>query len=471
MKLFWKVFLSTIAIVVVTFGAGGFLLIDSQFRSSLRREVQLAQDENYAFRYSLNASIQNVLLNEETASQVISNAAQSMQFGASGRSSTLCILDAKDKRIYSNGILQLVPAVAIDSVPEGMSGWQIQTTDGRHYVHIACPMTFQGISFSIENFRDISELFQNRDIQYASYQQLMAVLIAINGVLLFLITAWLLMPVKWLSGVARQMANGSFDKRVKVRGRDEISQLARDFNAMAEHVQRYIAELTDASRRQEDFVASFAHELKTPLTSMIGYADMLRSKNLSNEQMILSADYIFQEGRRLEKLALKLMDLIVLKKHDIALRRVDTAQLIQLAGAVIQPALSDAGIALHISAESVVLLIEPDLMKTVLINLLDNARKALDGRGDIWLSGRRTQRGYAIIVSDNGKGIPQEELTRITEAFYMVDKSRARAQGGAGLGLAICSEIIKLHGAKLRFASVPGQGTKATVMLNGGEEA
>ena len=248
-------------------------------------------------------------------------------------------------------------------------------------------MTFQGIPFSIENFRDISGLFQNRDIQYASYQKLMAVLIAINGVLLFFITAWLLAPVKWLSQAARQMANGSFDKRVKVRGRDEISQLARDFNAMAEHVQLYIAELTDASRRQEDFVASFAHELKTPLTSMIGYADMLRSKHLSNEQMILSADYIFQEGRRLEKLALKLMDLIVLRKRDIALRRVDAAQLIQSAGAVIQPALSNAEIALHVSAESAVLLIEPDLMKTVLINLLDNARKALDGRGDIWLSG------------------------------------------------------------------------------------
>ena len=126
MKLFWKVFLSTIAIVVVTFGAGGFLLIDSQFRSSLQREVQLAQDENYAFRYSLNASIQNVLLNEQTAHQVISNAAQSMQFGLSDTSSTLCILDAKGKRIYSNGFLQLVPGAAIDSVPEGMSGWQIQ---------------------------------------------------------------------------------------------------------------------------------------------------------------------------------------------------------------------------------------------------------------------------------------------------------------------------------------------------------
>ena len=95
----------------------------------------------------------------------------------------------------------------------------------------------------------------------------------------------------------------------------------------------------------------------------------------------------------------------------------------------------------------------------------------MDGPGLIQLEGFSEPDGYCIRVSDNGKGIPEEELGRITEAFYMVDKSRSRAQGGAGLGLALCQRIIGLHGGSLEIQSMPGLGTQATVRLKGGGEA
>ena len=108
-------------------------------------------------------------------------------------------------------------------------------------------------------------------------------------------------------------------------------------------------------------------------------------------------------------------------------------------------------------------------MSTVCINLLDNARKAIDEgqKGEISLLGRRCDDGYEILVIDNGCGMEQEELAKITEAFYMVDKSRSRKKGGAGLGLAVCSEILRLHGGLLEFVSQPGQGTCARVWLRG----
>ena len=86
------------------------------------------------------------------------------------------------------------------------------------------------------------------------------------------------------------------------------------------------------------------------------------------------------------------------------------------------------------------------------------------------LEGRRTPAGYRITVTDQGRGIPEEELDKITEAFYMVDKSRSRAQGGAGLGLALCRRIVELHGGELEIESEPGRGTRVRVHLNGGEE-
>ena len=111
------------------------------------------------------------------------------------------------------------------------------------------------------------------------------------------------------------------------------------------------------------------------------------------------------------------------------------------------------------------MLVEPDLMKTVLLNLLDNGRKAVEKEGTLQLLGKKESGGYAFYVKDSGKGIPKEEISRITEAFYMIDKSRARQQGGAGLGLSICAEIVKRHGGTLEFDSEKGLGTTVKVFL------
>ena len=108
-------------------------------------------------------------------------------------------------------------------------------------------------------------------------------------------------------------------------------------------------------------------------------------------------------------------------------------------------------------------------MKTVLLNLMDNGRKAMEEGGLLYLLGRKEKKGFAFYVQDTGKGMPGEELSRITEAFYMVDKSRARRQGGAGLGLSICAEIVKRHGGDLSFQSIPGKGTLVRVWLPSGD--
>ena len=158
----------------------------------------------------------------------------------------------------------------------------------------------------------------------------------------------------------------------------------------------------------------------------------------------------------------------MLDRQDFPLRGVAMDAFLRQVGGAMRPALESQGIRLTVRAAAAEIPLEADLMKTVCMNLLDNARKAMEDGGSVTLEGRTEEGGYCIRVTDTGKGIPREELSRVTEAFYMVDKSRARAQGGAGLGLALCSRIVELHGGRLEIESRLDEGTCVRIHLKGG---
>ena len=221
----------------------------------------------------------------------------------------------------------------------------------------------------------------------------------------------------------------------------------------AEELEGEIKLLEEAADRREEFIASFAHELKTPLTAIIGYADMLRSREMSPKNRFTAAGYIFSEGKRLEALSLKLMEIIVSGKQGIERRKFDAPYFIREVAAVTVPSLAADGMTLDMRWEPGEVEIEP-------------SRKGQT----VELYGKRAEDGYAFYVRDHGRGMKKEDLSRITEPFYMIDKSRSRAQNGAGLGLALCQRIAELHGTTLEYESEPGQGTTVRVFLKGGAQ-
>ena len=249
-----------------------------------------------------------------------------------------------------------------------------------------------------------------------------------------------------------------------------LAREARDARRHSAELTGEMKNLAETAERREEFIASFAHELKTPLTAIIGYADMLRSREMTPKNRFTAAGYIFSEGKRLESLSLKLMEIIVSGKQGIERRRFDAPYFIREVAAVTVPSLANDGMTLDMRWEQGEVWIEPDLFKTLMINLIDNARKASRRGQTIEFFGKRTENGYAFYVQDPGRGLKKEDLSRITEPFYMIDKSRSRAQNGAGLGLALCQRIAELHGTQLEFESEPGKGTTVRVELEGVEE-
>lgn len=330
----------------------------------------------------------------------------------------------------------------------------------------------------IENLENISDIYQTREVNYHRFQMILLAVSVVSGSLLLLFSAHLTKPLKRLSVAAAEIGNGRFDKRVKTSGSTEIRSLTKSFNCMAEYVEKYIKELQEENRRREDFVNNFTHELKTPLTSIIGYADLLRSYDAGFEKRRQFAEYIYHEGTRLETLALHLMDLIVLQKQEFDLKPVHMKYFFVELEKTLLFVMEKYHTTLHIRCDFGMAVMEKDLMATLVYNLVDNGCKAMAGNemanktADIYVLGYMQDRYYEIVVKDTGIGIEEEELLKITEPFYMVDKSRARTMGGAGLGLALCREIAKIHGSNLNIVSKKGKGTEISVYLKtGGEEA
>lgn len=241
--------------------------------------------------------------------------------------------------------------------------------------------------------------------------------------------------------------------------------LAADFNWMANEMNQQMQKLQNEVQRQEEFTAAFAHELKTPLTSIIGYADTIRQMELSQEEIDMCANYIYNQGKRLQSLSYKLLDMAMVEQQKLIWKRFSAMELMKEIVQMIKPMLDEKQIQLNLKLQNGTIYGDKELLSSLFINLLDNARKASEQGSMIRMTGTSVFDGYMIVIEDQGRGMSAEELSRITEAFYMADKSRSRKEGGAGLGLALCQKILELHRGNWQFESEPGHGTKITVRL------
>lgn len=279
----------------------------------------------------------------------------------------------------------------------------------------------------------------------------------ITMLVLFIILRHILQPLQELNETTKRLAEGNYDQRVVIRRKDEIGQLEESFNKMAEAVETSTRSLEESERRKTLFMGNLTHELKTPMTAISGYAQTLLSTKISRENQEVALLYIYEECGRLERLSKKMMKLLELDQ-DESLVFVDTpvSRLFEAAAKSCEVILREKQMTLECIEHGEHFPMELDLMTDVLINLIDNGIKASDSGGKIIL------RAYdnCIEVQDFGQGIPAEEQEKIMEPFYMVDKSRSRKSGGAGLGLALTAMIAKRHNISIRIDSKEGEGTR-----------
>lgn len=264
-------------------------------------------------------------------------------------------------------------------------------------------------------------------------------------------------PLQELANASERVAAGHYDQRVPVTGPSEVRAVAEAFNNMTEEVQR-------TQQAQHDFLANVSHDLKTPLTSIRGYSQAIMDGAANNP--VQAAHIIYDEAGRLNRMVTELTDLARLQAGRLSLEMVeiDVGQITAAVSERLMIVARDKGITFDVSAAPMPpVLGDGDRLAQVLMNLIGNAIKYTPAGGRIHVETRVTNGGVDVVIRDNGIGIPADELPRIFERFYQVDKARG-PERGTGLGLAIAHEIVQAHGGRLDVASA-GVGRGATFSL------
>lgn len=475
MKLWQKIFLSSLMLIILTVNIVSVIILNNSHKLLVEREQSHAVNEHeYSKATFINAVTYEKLITGELALNTYKITLIAIDIVSESKLST-AIYNSDGKMVARNTTDELNAVIrdkfitAIDTTGEEY-GMAVFTVKDKHIMLIGSAVKVEGMTYFLVTASDISEIYTMKEQQSDFIRQVSIGASAIVSLILLIMTIVLLRPLKKLNIYTKAIAGGKYNMRIKRNGSLEFCQLADNMNSMAKAVQSHAQKLENVAEARQTFIANLAHEMKTPLTSILGFADLLRiKKNISDDDRMEYAGTIVEETKRLRSLSGKLMELITLGGTDIEKNPVSLPKLITETKTALTPLLDKNKVSLVCNYEDITISADEELFKSLLYNIIENAVKASPMGEKIVLNCAMYEGDAVITITDFGIGMSREDMQRVFEPFYMVDKSRSRKAGGAGLGLALCAEIAKLHNTVLEIDSKLGEGTTIFITISGGE--
>lgn len=479
MKFRYKVLIINLTLLSISLGIIGYLMIRKNFALAQNTQLQNAIVENNLVQSSVEYELLQVLNSENyNIEEELTQIGERVAGGMMAANSSFYIKYGNEYVYSGDGNEAGISEELFSNLDTGGKNYLISREEGAHYIYVTSYSNVDEKSLCIISKRDISESYLLMDQEIVYFRFLIIGILMAASLIMYGVSRYLTKPLEKLNRVSDEIAEGHYDTRIEVKTNDEVGLLAEKFNHMAGAVSEHVEELNDMIRRRDQFVADFTHEIKTPMTTIIGYADTMRSMELPREEEIMSLNYIFSEGKRLEAMSGKLFELIYLKQNGIEKLPLHTEDLGREIVRIVSPALEKKQIRLTTEIEPAIIRGNPELLVTVFINLIDNARKASKEHSTIAFTGHsvlgteeavgaeRKCCGYEFSVTDHGVGMSADDVEKICDEFYMVDKSRSRREGGAGLGMSLVALILEKHGAELQIESKLGEGTRMRVIFS-----
>lgn len=463
MKFWQKSFFCIIAVFLLGFDVMGYILAERSYTLNKNYALASSETEQQVIKNSLLESIsQNeknfTELNPANLALIISPYAKYYQ-----SQGIYFQIYQNDVLVYSN--LPVYHKEDSFSVLKGEHSIEIKEIENNLYCFIASYLAEPYANLQYIYIKDMQSLSDFKTQIIKSFTTISIIVSLILAVLMLILLIGLTSPFRRLNAVATEISMGHYDKRVTIKTRDEVGDFAKSFNLMTDHIQEHIAELSRMTENRQSFIDNLAHEIRTPITAIIGYGELLKYANCSQAEKNIAINHIISQSKRILNMSRKLLDLAYMSNDSFEMLPIKLEDMLADVKAALNPLLQEKSINLYMSLMPLTIIGDVELIKSLFINLLDNAVNASKIGSTIDIHVSRETEGVAIKISDYGKGIDKSEIKMITEPFYRVDKSRSRSAGGAGLGLALCARICEIHNASLDIFSEVGKGTTVKILF------
>ncbi len=327
---------------------------------------------------------------------------------------------------------------------------------------------YEGYELSyVRNLTDFYNLWQSLKVVFTVISLLSSLLLAlILYVLLYEITV----PLQELTESVKRMKRGKGWKTIKVKGSEDVAQLTESFNEMGDEIQNQMLLLKKEVEIKQQLVDDLAHELRTPLTAIYGYAEYLQKAPCSEEERIDALEYIMDESKRLSHMGQVLLSMAIFREDYMMKEEVQSDIILKDVLMMLENILLEKRIKIKKDVPSFQFKGDRTMLICLLRNIIENAVRASDRGAKIWISMLDLENEVEIRIKDEGIGIEEKDLEKITDAFYRVDNARSRSNGGAGIGLNLSALIVERHMGSLEFESELGVGTTVLIHLPKGQE-
>ncbi|MFZ5969667.1 MAG: sensor histidine kinase [Bacillota bacterium] len=464
-KLRWKIFVFSLAVYVVSLCVIGVIITENNYNDSLKKEVKnfLDKEKNILMSAALYIKANEQLSNHKIDIERYSTRLVDMFH--SDNYEILMYNESMDLKAATFSFDGLHMEEAVGKALEGEKTYQIKWIGNKHYIFITDVIKIENQELIMVLADDISGIDMQRKEQYQFFSTVGIIGFLIAAAIIGIMTKVFIKPIEHLKEATGEIARGNYHKRIEMTQDDELGQLAEQFNRMADEVEKRIGALQEESQRKQRFIDNLVHELRTPLTSIIGFSDTLMHIKYEQETFHKSLQYIYSEGKRMLSMINQLIELILLREEAFDCKEEEMKPILIEAKELLLEKAKSKNIDVDIVGKNGKKKVNADLLKGVLMNLLDNAINASKDGDKITMGMISEIDKDCIFVKDQGIGMDEEHIQYVLEPYYRIDRARSRTNGGAGLGLSICNEVMKKHGGKIEIESKLGEGTTIKIIF------
>jgi len=460
MKFWQKTFILTLALFLLCFGVGIFS-IAVFFNNQLTENCEdTCLAEQFYIARSFASDIEYTVATGNSVSELMMSYCE--YYSSDGIVLAIEYAGERVSDAHRKELADIAFAASENADGQGRTYFH-RHIDGSRYIFVKSEFEEGTLTY----IKDISYLDDDWHAMILIFVTIAIIVAVVLALVLFFMLRSLASPLAKLTESTEKVAAGDYTVRASEKGGKEFLALAKGFNNMTERISDQIAELEVAAEQKQQLVDNLSHEMRTPLTSIHGYAEYLLSAAVDEEERIDALLCIMSESERLSKLSRSLLDISYVSNAEPVFECVSLGDIFLSVNKRFELHARSLGVELDICESRLLISGDDTLYELLISNLTDNAIKACKNSDikRVSVSAQENGEFITVQVEDSGRGMTEHEILHVTEPFYRTDKARSRADGGAGLGLALCRKIVEVYGGELNFDSAVGKGTTVTVNL------